>query len=113
MPTMRYNPPLVVDLSAILLAEGVDIPLARIKIYSAFFAGKKSLMPGNCYYLLGQNGWNNLTEYTGALRNYAEPPEGVFARDHWFYNQCNFACQREIERHEHEQASSTLQVDAR
>lgn len=95
MPTVRFQLPLVADLSAFLAAKGVTVPEARIKIYSAYYHGE-TLMPGNCYYLLGENGWKDTVEFAGALRNYSEPPEGVFAREHWYYNQCNFAAQAAV-----------------
>jgi hypothetical protein len=97
MPTIRFQPPLVADLSAFLAARGADVPEARIKIYSAFWVGRDKLVAGNCYYLLGENGWKDTTEFAGALRNYSEPPEGVQARDYWYYNQCNFAANAAVQ----------------
>lgn len=100
MATLHFNPPLVADLSAFLAEKGVVIPNASIKIYSAYHYGvsQKKLTYGKLYFILGENGWSNQTEYGNALRNYAEAPEDAFARDYWHYNMCSQAAMREIER---------------
>ncbi len=103
--TVKFNPPLIVNLTEWLAKHSVDVPNAIIKIYRAYYIGNKDpeLEPSGCYYMLGDNGWNRLNDYAGALRNYAEPPEGAHARDYWFYNQCNFAARQALKEWQHEQ----------
>lgn len=104
MSTQNYNPPLVVDLTAYLAAKGVDVPNAKIKIYSSYHVGRSNLEPGAYYMMLGENGWatKNHMAYALMLANYAPPSQdlGRISAAQWYYNQCNFAMRERLKQHD-------------